>query len=74
MKINFRVIDGIVMQPNWPETFRRMEVGESKVIKRRELTTFRARQIVCEIKKRTGMCFSVAMGELDEYCTVTRTQ
>ena len=74
MSINFRVIDGIVMQPNWPETFRRMEVGDSKVIQRRDLTSFRARQVVCALKKKTGLSFSVAMGELDEYCTVTRVK
>lgn len=65
-------IDGMVMKPDWGATFKSMKVGEEKTFKRPLLTTSRARGIATRINSNSSMRFSVATGELDEYCTVKR--
>lgn len=73
-KFKFRVIDGIVMQPNWTETFKALEPGQSQTFQRKDITTFQARVLASKLNNSTEMQFTVSAGEMEEYCTVKRVK
>ena len=68
------LVDGIVLTPNWTETLKSFEVGESRTFRRPTMTATRARSIASKINREKKMFFSVKSEEFDEYVTIKREE